>query len=488
MGFENRDNDNWYSNKSDTDRQSGVPGDSSNQDHRETGNPRQISCSPRPAASYSDTTTNSNPSDTAGSYETQYSSPYWTQAEAAVERRSSTKLVIVCISAILFLLLAGIFYALFFRIDRLENTDVHSGTEPYMDGGFDGGYGDEFADDFNSFFEEYYTEDVTGQNTIPQVAGDPNLTLTLSTSTGDPLSLQEIYQKCASAVVGIIGTVSDTESYWGTGIIFASDGYIVTNYHILDGAESATVCLSDGTEYPAQMVGYDSQSDLAVLKIDASGLPVAEFGDSNALSVGDPVVAIGNPLGEDLQGTMTDGIISAINRDVQYDNNSMTLIQTNAAINNGNSGGPLINQFGQVIGITNMKMISYYSNIEGIGFAIPSTTVKSVVDQLISQGYISGRTMIGITAGPIPDSAANYYDIPTGLYVSKVTENSGADVAGIQPGDIVTEANGQAVSTVSELNQIRNTLSIGDFITLTIYRDGNTFQVDVELMDEATLR
>lgn len=181
--------------------------------------------------------------------------------------------------------------------------------------------------------------------------------------------------------------------------------------------------LWDDREFEAKLVGMDGVSDLAVLKIEAEGLSPAEF-CSDQVSVGDAVAAIGNPLGAELRGTLTDGIISAISRDISYNNHSMTLLQTNAAINDGNSGGPLINMHGQVVGITNMKMKAANSSatgIEGIGFAIPVSTIKTVVDELISEGVVTGRPAVGITVGQIPDSAASYFEIPEGLYVSAVT-------------------------------------------------------------------
>ncbi len=199
--------------------------------------------------------------------------------------------------------------------------------------------------------------------------------------------------------------------------------------------------------------------------------------------MGDKVVAIGNPLGEELRGTMTDGIISAINRDIDYEGHTMTLIQTNAALNEGNSGGSLINMYGQVIGITNMKMSSSFSNIEGLGFAIPTKSMKPIVDTLIMEGRVSGRPALGITVGAIPAEAASYYALPEGLYVSGVSEKSDAYAKGIQVGDIITAVNGTPVNATSQINAIKNTLSVGDSMALTVYRDGESRVVAIVLMD-----
>jgi serine protease Do len=209
----------------------------------------------------------------------------------------------------------------------------------------------------------------------------------------------------------------------------------------------------------------------------------AEFGDSDALRVGDRVAAIGNPLGEELRGTMTDGIVSAINRGIEYDGHTLTLIQTNAALNEGNSGGSLINMYGQVVGITNMKMSSSFSSIEGLGFAIPTQSMKDVVDALIADGRVIGRPALGITVGSVPKEAADYYTMPEGVYIESVSEKSDAYTKGIRHGDIITAVNGTAITAADEINEIKNTLSVGDSMTLTIYRDGESHDVTVVLMD-----
>lgn len=294
------------------------------------------------------------------------------------------------------------------------------------------------------------------------------------------LCLQDIYSRVIDSVVSISSMTSSGTSS-GTGIIMSPDGYVITNHHVISGALVISVLTNDNREFEAALVGSDEMSDLAVLKIDARGLQAAEFGDSSKLRVGDSVVAIGDPLGVQLRGTMTNGIISAINRDMVYNGHSMTLLQTNAAINEGNSGGPLINMYGQVIGITNMKALS--TGVEGIGFAIPTASIRPIVNALLADGRVSGRVSIGITVGAVSSAASEYYDLPDGLYISAVAEGSDAEKQGIQSGDMLLAVNGQAVTTTYDVSAAKDGLKVGDTVTLTIYRDGKTFDVDVKLVD-----
>lgn len=226
-----------------------------------------------------------------------------------------------------------------------------------------------------------------------------------------------------------------------------------------------------------------------MLKIDAHGLQAASFGRSDELRVGDEVAAIGNPLGDQLSGTITNGIVSAINRDVVVDSHMMTLIQTNTAINEGSSGGPLLNMYGQVIGVTNMKMVANFSQatIEGIGFAIPTSVVQEIVNQLITSGEVSGRPGLGITVGAIPYGAAEQYGLPDGLYISEVETASDAYAKGVRSGDVLTAVNGASVYTTQDVALIRDSFSVGDTVTLTLFREGRTFDVEVELMDISEL-
>ncbi len=258
----------------------------------------------------------------------------------------------------------------------------------------------------------------------------------------------------------------------GSGIIISEDGYIVTNQHVIADATELVVILNTGEEYKATLIGADEKSDLAVLKIDASKLTAAELGDSSAVEVGDLAVAIGNPLGQELAGTVTSGVISAVNRKMTIDNRSYNLIQTDAAINPGNSGGALVNRYGEIIGINSVKMSS--DGVEGIGFAIAISEAKPIIDDLMNEGYVSGRTLVGITAT----------ESRNGLTVYSVTEGSGAQKAGIREGDLIVKADGKVVNTVNALNEIKETKAPGDYITLTIIRNGELTDVKVQLQED----
>jgi serine protease Do len=330
------------------------------------------------------------------------------------------------------------------------------------------------------------SSDYIGTGATLNVVESPKGTETDPSDTAGALSLQEIYSKVIPSVVSISTTTANGGAS-GTGIVMSADGYIITNYHVVDGAQSVSVLTEDNQSYDAVIVGSDETSDLAVLKVEASGLTAAEFGDSDQLRVGDSVVAIGDPLGVQLRGTMTDGIISAINRDLTVNDRQMTLIQTNAALNNGNSGGPLINCYGQVIGINTMKLSNYYSSatVEGLGFAIPISTAKPIIDELIANGYVAGRPAIGITGESLPISVQTYYRLPSGVYVTSVTAGSDAAAKGITEGDIITAVDGTAISSIDDLNTIKNQHTAGDTLKLTVYRGGQYYDVEITLMDQA---
>ena len=302
------------------------------------------------------------------------------------------------------------------------------------------------------------------------------------------MSMSEVYASNVNSVVSI--NVSATTNYFGqtvqtaasgTGFFITEDGYILTNHHVISDASSVKVTLYNGETYDAKVIGSDEDYDIAVLKIDVTGATPVVLGDSSKVAIGESVAAVGNPLGEQLRWTMTNGIISAINRDMVYNGHSMTLLQTNAAINEGNSGGPLINMYGQVIGITNMKALS--TGVEGIGFAIPTAVIRPIVNALLADGRVSGRVSIGITVGAVSSAASEYYDLPDGLYISAVAEGSDAEKQGIQSGDMLLAVNGQAVTTTYDVSAAKDGLKVGDTVTLTIYRDGKTFDVDVKLVD-----
>ena len=298
------------------------------------------------------------------------------------------------------------------------------------------------------------------------------------------LSLQEIYTRNIHSVVSI-SCSGYSSSSTGTGVILSADGYIVTNAHVVDGAGSISVLLSDDRSLSAVLIGSDEISDLAVLKIQADSLVPAQFGDSAQLRVGDTVAAIGDPLGVKYRGTYTDGIVSAINRDVDMDGRTMTLIQTNAALNSGNSGGPLINCYGQVIGINTMKIGAFTDSagVEGIGFAIPSATVKDIVDQLISQGYVSGRPTLGIEGEALSSFYQHYYRLPAGLYITYVEPGSDAAERGIENGDMLLSIDGQRITTMDQLKSLLYDMEVGQTVEAVIYRDGERYLVELTLSE-----
>ena len=298
------------------------------------------------------------------------------------------------------------------------------------------------------------------------------------------LSLQQIYSKAIPSVVSVsCKTGAGTST--GTGVVLSADGYIVTNSHVVDGAIAVEILLGDGTALTATVIGADTVSDLAVLHVQSTALIPAEFGDAAVLRVGDSVVAIGDPLGIELRGTMTDGIVSAINRDISTGGRTMTLIQTNAALNSGNSGGPLLNCYGQVVGINTMKIGDYMSNagVEGLGFAIPSTTVKEVVDQLIANGYVSGRASLGITGEEISSFDQLYYRLPRGIYITAVEQGTDAAAKGILPGDILLQVENTRITDLNSLKEFLYSYDAGDMVDVVIYRNGVQQMLAIQLAE-----
>ena len=294
----------------------------------------------------------------------------------------------------------------------------------------------------------------------------------------DSLSWQEIYERNIVSVVSIL-----CDNSTGTGVILTSDGYIITNNHVVEDAVTVRVRLTDGEEYPAMLIGADAVSDLAVLYIECENLTPATFGNSDTLRVGDAVAAIGDPLGVQFHGTMTDGIVSAINRNISVSGRTMTLIQTNAALNSGNSGGPLINCYGQVIGINTMKISAFAasSGVEGLGFAIPSTTVKEICEQLIRQGYVSGRPDLGIEGESISNFYQHYYRMPAGLYITGVETGSEAYEKGIEYGDILISIDGTRITDMDSLNTVLYAHDVGDTVNVVIYRSGKQYALTLTL-------
>ena len=302
---------------------------------------------------------------------------------------------------------------------------------------------------------------------------------------GVGLPLQEIYQKNIISVVSLSCTLRNGGST-GTGVIISKDGYIITNAHVVENATSVSVLLTDNRVFPARLVGTDEISDLAVLHIEADNLIPAQFGNSATLRVGDTVAAIGDPLGTEFRGTFTDGIVSAINRDMVVDGRVMTLIQTNAALNSGNSGGPLLNCYGQVVGINTMKIGAFTDSagVEGLGFAIPSVTVKDIAEQIISQGYVSGRPTLGIEGETLSNFYQHYYRLPAGLYITEVTMNSPAYQAGIEPGDLLLQVDDSRIITMEDLNAVLYRHQIGDTVNVVIYRAGQRASVNLTLTED----
>ena len=299
------------------------------------------------------------------------------------------------------------------------------------------------------------------------------------------LSLQEIYLKNIGSVVSISCTGYGSSST-GTGVVLSEDGYIVTNAHVVDGAGSVDVLLTDDRVFTASIIGSDEISDLAVLRVEATDLIPARFGDSTQLRIGDTVAAIGDPLGVKYRGTYTDGIVSAINRDVDMDGRTMTLIQTNAALNSGNSGGPLINCYGQVIGINTMKISAFTDSagVEGIGFAIPSVTVKDIVDQLITQGYVSGRPTLGLEGETLSSFYQHYYRLPSGLYITGVEPGSDAEAKGIEHGDMLLSIDGNRILSMDQLKAVLFDREVGDTVEAVIFRSGQQYRVTLTLGEQ----
>lgn len=354
------------------------------------------------------------------------------------------------------------------------------GGRPYArgdDGDFDSSRW-ELYDDYGG----YEADTITGKNSIDRAPTDETVQLALSSAEElEPLALDVLYDRCLPSVVAVKGFTGRYSYSWGSGIVMTGDGYILTNTHMLDGAKSVEVILYDGSTYDAKLVGNDPVSDVAVLKIKAEGLMPAQFGDSDALAVGDRVVAIGNPLSEMFTGTMTEGIVSGKERTVTYGGRTMTLLQTTAAINEGNSGGPLFNQYGQVVGITNMKMMmTRNAVVEGIGFAIPSTTVRDMANILLREGAVAGRPALGVYVYEVEDDGTH----PAGLLVESAVTGSDAARKGLRENDILTEIDGAPITDFSVVSDYLEGKKVGDSVNITIWREGQSIVKSIKLMDQ----
>lgn len=324
-------------------------------------------------------------------------------------------------------------------------------------------------------------------NYTPSSTASSYVTPTSTKTTG--LTVAEIAKKVGPAVVGVSttevtsnnGFFSDnsTQQGMGSGIIFNQDGYILTNYHVIQGAQQIKVILSSGAkEVNAKVINYDENLDIAVIKVtDNIKMPaVAELGNSKDMQVGDSVVAIGNPLGKELLGTVTTGVISAVNREMTVGNSKQSFLQTDAAINPGNSGGALVNSLGQVIGINSAKIGG--NGVEGIGFAIPIDTVKPKIDSLLKP-----ILKIGISARDIDDATSKEYNMPKGVYIVQVEQFSAAEKAGLQPSDIIVKFDGKSITSVDDINKIKSTHKSGDVVKMDVNRDGKNISLSLKLSE-----
>ena len=310
-----------------------------------------------------------------------------------------------------------------------------------------------------------------------------------SVDTGKELTAAEVYAQNVRSTVGI--TTSITTNFWGyqtvnaasgSGFIVTDDGYILTNYHVVEDADSITVSMYEGQTYEAELVGFDASNDVAVLKIEAEGLTPVVLGDSDNLNVGDNVVAIGNPLGE-LTFSLTSGAISSLNRNITMSNGStMNLMQTDCAINSGNSGGALFNMYGEVIGITNAKYSSNgggEASIDNIGFAIPINLAWEIAQSIIEKGYVS-TPYIGVTVSDVGQQFQNY-GLPQGAAVQSVVEGGPAEKAGLQANDIITHIGGEEITGYAQLSQYIREAGVGGQLKLTVFRQGETLEITVTI-------
>ncbi len=360
--------------------------------------------------------------------------------------------------------------------------------------GFAGGFA---ANGIFALFDRGQTE--LEQQSVEDAVNDPNQVVIYKTAKlvddeGDeidePLSVAEVAALVENSVVEItteqIVSGSFMQQYVsegaGSGVIITSDGYLVTNNHVIEGATNINVRLKNGTSYAAKLIGADAKTDLAVIKIEAKGLTPAAFGKSAQLNVGETVVAVGNPLGE-LGGTVTQGIISALDREINIDNTTMSLLQTDTAINPGNSGGGLFNTSGQLVGVVNAK--SAGEEIEGLGFAIPIDTADKVIRDLINVGYVRGRVNVGIAYLAITDqmTALMYHVSDLGLYVYSVEQGSDAEKAGLKSGDLLVSIDGKAVATVADAGAAFDAKKVGDTVNVVIKRGGKEITVPLKLTE-----
>lgn len=329
-----------------------------------------------------------------------------------------------------------------------------------------------------------------GVSTVMQGVRETSVLQIQQIDSSKELTAAEVYAANVNSTVGIV-TSAVTTNFWGqqtqsaaagSGFIFTDDGYIITNYHVIEGANTVTVSTYDGTQYDAKIIGYDESNDVAVLKVEAQGLTPVVIGSSSKLNVGDSVVAIGNPLGE-LTFSLTAGAVSALNRDVTMSSGStQELIQTDCAINSGNSGGALFNMYGEVVGITNAKYSGSSgsgASIDNIGFAIPMDDVYNIITSIIEKGYIE-KPYIGVSVISVSDETQKY-GLPQGAAVQSLTDDGPAKAAGLQVNDIITKVNDTEITSSNDLVKTIGACKPGDRITLTVYRQGQTMEISLEV-------
>ncbi len=358
----------------------------------------------------------------------------------------------------------------------------------------------------NSFFNNDKSSSPVGVTISEKVVTSENNTVPeiVAEYTGEELSSQEIISLAKPSVVGIKTMIEEYYSFYGTqtyegvgsGFIITEDGYIVTNYHVIEDAVSIKVILADGNEYDAETVGYDALSDVAVLKIEAASLPALVIGNSDAVVAGDTVIAIGCPSGIDLAGTATRGMVSMVNREIAITDyygrtqKIMKVIQTDAAINPGNSGGPLLNSRGEVIGINTLKLSS--TGYEGIGFALPINGVMELVDQICENGavverpadsFVTGKAALGITYREITASEARQFKLPQGVLVVFLSQGGAAQKSGMKSGDVIVAFDGKEITTDDELISLIDTKKPGDVVEVKVYRDGEYMEIDVTMAE-----
>lgn len=337
--------------------------------------------------------------------------------------------------------------------------------------------------DLFHYFETAVSSGSRSDGSVIRLNGKPSFP-GCTASAARKLSAEKIAAAVRPCVVGIVQYQKDAvhESGEGSGIVLSKNGLILTNNHVVEGAKKLVTVLSNGKKYETTVIGTDARTDIAVVKISADGLTCAAFGNSDQCSVGEQVVAIGNPSGLKLAGSVTQGIISAVNRNVDVGNGPMNLIQTDAAINPGNSGGALVNMYGQVIGVNSAKIVQ--QGYEGIGFSIPVNTVKPVVDSLIRYGYVKGRVRFGFSCREVDEVAARLDNIPLGIYIDSVDTAGPAAKCGIAAGDILVAIDGKKIETTDALLSVRDSHNPGERIRVTVSRGGKTLDFTLTLEED----